>query len=206
MPFAVRALKIIPDFWKQLKKLKRVRDNGYLMNGFQGTDFTAAQVQFFQGKAGMVLMGTWLTSEMKDSIPADFQLGITAFPTVDGGAGEQNGLMAHANIMAMNKNTKSPELAMEFLRRFTSVEVQTQRSQEQSTLSSIKGVPVSDQVTGMQGLLDNGGDYLVRNLGLEFEPDIYNAYYLEVSKLFFGDYTAEQFIDGIDKVAKDFKK
>jgi raffinose/stachyose/melibiose transport system substrate-binding protein len=195
-----------PGFLDAAKKVQEMRDKGFLMKGFQGTDFTAAQIQFFQGKTGMLLMGSWLTSEMKDAIPADFQVGVTAFPTVTGGKGEQNGVLAHANIMSMNKATKNPDLALEFMQQFTNKDLQAKRLQEMSSLSAIKGVTVSKDLFGLQDVLDNTGKYNVRYYGMEFEPDLNTAYYLEVSKLFFGDYTAEKFIDAIDAVAKKFKK
>ena len=70
-------LSELPGVKRAVDKCKQLIDNGYFLQGFEGTDFTAAQMQFFQGKAGMILMGTWLTSEMADSIPADFQLNPT---------------------------------------------------------------------------------------------------------------------------------
>lgn len=62
-------LSELPGVKRAVDKCKQLIDNGYFLQGFEGTDFTAAQMQFFQGKAGMILMGTWLTSEMADSIP-----------------------------------------------------------------------------------------------------------------------------------------
>lgn len=195
-----------PGYLRAAKKIEEMRDAGFLLNGFQGTDFTAAQIEFFQGNAGMILMGTWLSSEMKDSIPEGFQLGVTTFPSVDGGEGQQNGLLSHSNLMSVNKESENIDLAIEYIRRFTSVETQTKRAKELSLISAVKDVPAPDDIHGLDEIMANAGDLNVRYFGLEFEPDKNTDYYQEVAKFFFGDYSAEEFIDALDAAMAKYKE
>jgi raffinose/stachyose/melibiose transport system substrate-binding protein len=56
----------------------------------------------------MILMGTWLTSQMADSIPKDFEIGLFAFPRLPQGQGEQTGLFGAANLLSVNATSDYP--------------------------------------------------------------------------------------------------
>jgi len=187
-----------PGFLRAAQRVEQLAKDNFFLKGFQGTDFTAAQMQFFQGKTGMILMGTWLSSEMKDSIPSDFQLGVTAFPTISGGSGSQDAVMSHNNIMSVNKNTKNLDLVLTFLKEITSVDLQTARCAQLQQISAVKGVPAPQGIFGLDNAVQNSGDRNVRNFGLEYEPTRNEAYYNAVARLFFGQTTAEGFIKEAD--------
>ncbi len=191
-----------PGFLSAAQKVQDMRDRGFLMSGFQGVDFTPTQIEFFQSNAAMILMGTWLTSEMADAIPDDFELAVTAFPTVPGAAGDQEAALAHNNILAINNESEAIELAVEFAKRFTSKEVQTRRSTELQTVSQVKDVPVPAGIDGLEEVLTGATDLNVRYYGLEYSPDRMTAYYREVAKLFFGEQDAEQFITALSEAMK----
>jgi len=193
-----------PGFLRAAKKLEEMRDAGFFLKGFEGTDFTAAQIEFFQGNAAMISMGTWLSSEMKDSIPEGFQLGATSFPSIPDGEGQQNGLLSHNNIMSVNKDTENLDLVLEYMRNFTSAEVQAQRTEEFSLISAVKDVPSPEDIHGLDDIMADSGDLNVRYFGLEYEPDKFDDYYKEVSKFFFGDYSAEEFIDALDETMSKY--
>lgn len=187
-----------PAFLRAAQNVQTLVDNKYFLDGFEGTDFTAAQMQFFQGKAGMILMGTWLSSEMADSIPDDFDLGIIAFPAIEGSSADQTETLSHSNVMSINKNSENLDAAIAFTKLFTSVDVQTRRAQECQLISAVKGVPVPTGTYGLDNLMSGIGSMYVRWFGLEFEEDKYTAYYNEVARLFFGEDTAEEFIENAD--------
>jgi hypothetical protein len=62
----------------------------------------------------------------------------------------------------------------------------------------VKGVPAPTGTYGLDNLISGIGSMYVRWFGLEFEEDKNTAYYNEVAKLFFGEYTAEEFIANAD--------
>lgn len=186
-----------PGFLKAAERLQEIRDAGFFMKGFAGTDFTATQIEFFQGNAGMILMGTWLSSEMKDSIPEDFRLGVTGFPTVPGATGDQEAQLGHSNIMVAHKDGENVDLAIEYMRRLTSFDEQKRRALEADTVSGVKGVPVPAGIEGLEEVLTSTTELNVRYFGLEFVPDRNTAYYREVARFFFGEYDAQQFIDAL---------
>jgi len=187
---------------KAVEMVKELIDNDYLLQGFQGTDFTAAQMQFFQGKAGMILMGTWLTSEMADSIPEDFQLGIVKFPEISDGFEDQSQTMSHSNILSINKDSANLPAALAYLRRMTSVDVQTMRSEQTGLMSVVEGVPVPTNVIGLEDVMNSISTMHVRHFALEYEADRNTAYYNEVAKLFMGEYDVDGFLAGADAAMK----
>ena len=196
-----------PGIVRAIEKAKTLVDNKYLLNGFEGTDFTAAQVQFFQGKCGMILMGTWLSSEMADSIPEDFQLGITTFPTVDDAdeGVDQTEVLSHNNIISINKDSENLDAAIAWAKYFTREEVQSVRAQKTNLISAVKTVPVPTGTYGLAEAVANAGPREVRFFGLEFQADKQTALYNEVAKLFFGEYTVEQFLAAADGVMQALK-
>lgn len=188
-------------FLEAAKLFQEFRDKKPFINGFEGTDFTAVQMEFFQEKAGMILMGTWLTAEMKDSIPEDFELGVVPFPQVEG-TEEDKGFISASNVMVVNKESDHIDAAIAYMKALTSKETQTARAEEQSAVSAVKDVPGPPGVEGFDDLLASAGELNIRHYGLEYVPDRNNAYYREVAKFVFGDRDAKGFIDGLAKAMK----
>ncbi|MGH1564699.1 extracellular solute-binding protein [Mumia sp. DW29H23] len=191
------SVKDDPGFLDGLQKVQDLRDNGDFLEGFEGTDFTAAQAQFFQGKAGMILMGSWLVSEMKDVIPADFELGVLAFPTVEGGAGDENGMMAMAQLMSVAADSDNIPLALEWTRRMTTVETQTARAEEIGEVSAVTGVPSPPGLPGISDVVGSVDQLYPAYYGI-LQSKAKDIVYPEVAKLFFGKQDAEETLDAID--------
>ncbi|HOX04945.1 MAG TPA: extracellular solute-binding protein [Planctomycetota bacterium] len=72
---------------------------GAFSEGFSGMDYTRARGLFFQGRAAMMLMGTYLLGNLRDEAPAGFaeKLGCFAFPAVEGGKGDASLVLGGVN-------------------------------------------------------------------------------------------------------------
>ena len=86
------------------------------------------------------------------------------------------------------------------------MEAQTKRAEEVGLISAVKGVPVPEGTFGLDEVINNAGPMFVRHFGLEFEADLNTAYYNEVAKLFFGEYSASDFSSGADKAMKSLQR
>lgn len=188
-----------PGFLDGLKKLQELRNKGAFLKGFEGTDFTAAQAQFFQGKAGMILMGTWLVSEMAGVIPKDFELGVVPFPTVPGGSGDQNALMAALQQISIAAKSDNIPLALEWARRLTSVEVQTKRANEIGEVSGVSGVPSPPGIPGIDKVIADADQLNPREFGLLESMKARDVVLPEITKLMFGKQDAQQTLEQIDQ-------
>jgi raffinose/stachyose/melibiose transport system substrate-binding protein len=129
-----------PDYLLAAEELNKLSANGYLIDGWQALDFTTSQLYFFQGKAAMILMGSWLMKEMKDSIPEGFQLGVAPFPAYEGGNGDQEAMFGNVTAWNVMADSDVPGLAVEFLRRYTSAEAATKRVEQLGSFVPNKGV------------------------------------------------------------------
>lgn len=189
-----------PGFLRAAQKLQQLIDDGDFLHGFQGTDFTAAQSQFFQGKTGMILMGSWLVGEMKQSIPKDFEVGFAPFPTVPDGQGDQKGLFGTVFQWSVAAKSKNPGLAIEYLKLTTSKEEQTKRAHDLGFISPYVGVPTPDTVPGLDSVLKDAGNasFTYYYYGIIFDKQRSDAWYVPVSQLFFKKINAQQMVQEID--------
>lgn len=187
-----------PGFLDGLKKLQQLRDAGAFLKGFEGTDFTAAQAQFFRGKTGMILMGSWLVSEMKDVIPKDFELGVLPFPTVPGGAGDQQAVMAASQQISISATCDNIPLALEWARRLTSVQTQTARGKDTGELSAVKGVPSPPGEQGIDKVVSGASALDPREYGIT-QSKANEVVYPEIARLLFGKQDADQTLQRLDK-------
>lgn len=187
-----------PGFLKGLQMLQDLRDKNAFLKGFKGTDFTAAQAQFFQGKAGMILMGSWLVSEMKDVIPKGFQIGVLPFPTVAGGTGDQGAVMAALQEISISAKSKNIPLALEWARRLTSVKVQTDRANQIGEVSAVSGVPSPPGIPGIDKVLSGADKLEPREYGIS-QSKASKVVYPEIARLLFGQQDAQQTLQRLDQ-------
>ncbi|MFC4948216.1 ABC transporter substrate-binding protein [Pseudonocardia sp. GCM10023141] len=187
-----------PGFLAGLEKVQQLRDSHSFIKGFEGTDFTPAQALFFQGKAGMILMGSWLVSEMKDVIPPDFQIGVVPFPTVADGKGDQQAVASAPQMVSINARSKNIPLALEWVTRLTSAQVQTQRAQQFGELSGVAGVASPTGVTGIDKVIAGASALVPREFAMGGTKP-YEFVYAEVARLMFGQQDARTTLDHLDQ-------
>ena len=138
------------------------------------------------GRAGMILMGTWLEGEMKDSIPAGFQLGTFAFPTIPGGKGGDV-LFGAVNVMTVAKQSASPAQGVEWLKWFSRKDVQAARTNYLAYVSPFKGVKVGPKYRGVMQSLQTNGAFATSYFGVFGQTkSVRDAYQQPIVELMFG--------------------
>lgn len=196
-----------PGFLTAAQELAKLPENGWFMDGFDGADFTTAQAMFFQGKAAMIHMGSWLAAEMKDSIPADFKLGVFDFPAFEGGAGDQAAMFGTAQLWSVASPEKSTShevnvpLAVEYLKRWTSRERQAERA---SSLGMIPTVTNVDPPAGTVGMADMvvksaTSQTIIYYYGIHWDTALWAAWYPAIQALFLGKMGPDEMIAWIDE-------
>lgn len=191
-----------PDFLKAATEMMKLKDNGCLIDGWEGTDFTTNQVYFFQDKAAMILMGSWLMTEMKDSIPEGFKLAVAPFPAVDGGKGKQDTIFGRALSWNIPAKTDVPDLATEFLRRFTSKETAQKRANELGAVSPNVGVTAPPGIGGMEQVLESAktAELVLYNYGTtSAKYGLGDAWYNPIVEMWKGTLTPEKALAKIDE-------
>lgn len=112
-----------PEVYKQDGRLKAlqifekiINDKTNYVEGAMGMDHTQSQMAFIQGKAAMIPMGAWFESEMRNSLPEEFQAKIMLAPAVTGAKMTNVSVCTSADMMFIPKKSKNVETAMDFLK------------------------------------------------------------------------------------------
>jgi raffinose/stachyose/melibiose transport system substrate-binding protein len=188
-----------PDALKALQEMQKLPP--YLINGWQGIDFTTSQVYFFQDKAAMILMGSWLMAEMKETIPPGFQLAVAAFPSVSGGKGKQDSVFGSAFGWSVATKSKEPDLAIEYLKRFTSNTMAQRRTTELGVLSTNKAVPAPPGIIGAEKVTADAANaqLIVYHWGtINAKFGLQSGWYDPILKLWDGKLTPDQALAALD--------
>lgn len=140
-----------PAFLDAAKKVQQLVDGEYFQKGYEGSVWPAAQVGWASGKNAMMLMGSWLPSEMSDQLPEGFEIGMFAFPNVSGGKG--NDLSEHwSNSYAVLAKSTNPDGAVQVLKCVTAPTPAAALAANGSS-SPLKGVPAAPGLEDQSGIL-----------------------------------------------------
>jgi len=189
------------DFLNAAQELMKLSDRGYLIDGWQGIDFTTSQIYYFQSKGAMILMGSWLMAEMKESIPEGYELAVAPFPTVGGGKGDQSAMFGRTFCWSVAAKSENPELAVEYLKRFSSKEWATKRTEQLGSMSVNVGVPAPGGIGGAAEVLAAAGEaeFIFYHYGTTSAKfGLQSAWYDPVVQMLAGKFTPEEALAKID--------
>ncbi len=203
-----------PGFLQAAQELEKFKTNDWFMDGYDGADFTTAQALFFQGEGAMIHMGSWLSTEMKDVIPADFKLGVFDFPAVTGGAGEQDAGFGTAQVWSIadpaktTAHTVNVPLATEYLRRWTSKERAAERADSLKMISPVAGVPTPPGITGLDEAIARGAnsELIVYYYGIHWDTNLSTAWWNPIQALFLGQTDAAGCIKMLDEGLDQYRQ
>jgi raffinose/stachyose/melibiose transport system substrate-binding protein len=122
----------------------------YYQDGYAGSVWPAAQLEFVQGRGAMMFMGAWLPSEMLSDTPADFEMDVFQFPNV-GGPGD-NVNEAWTNSWMVLNTAEHPDEAVDFLKFLTSAD-EMQGVLDAGAPVPLVGFPMPKNLEGMAALL-----------------------------------------------------
>jgi N-acetylglucosamine transport system substrate-binding protein len=95
----------------------------YFQKGALAMTHTESQMEWANGRAGMVFCGLWLKKEMEKALPDDFEMGCFPVPMVTGGTGDPKAIYSGGGeSFFIFKDGKHPEIAADFLKFLLSIE------------------------------------------------------------------------------------
>ncbi len=103
-----------PLFVKALTKVETIAktDNG-IMKGTVALNHTQSQMEFLNRKAAFIPNGLWLENEMKNDLPADFEMSF--IPTLIQDPGQKYAVCPYSAGVVVSKDAKNPDAAMAFI-------------------------------------------------------------------------------------------
>lgn len=132
---------------------KELVDRGYIMKGYEGSGWPAAQNRWAQGECALLYNGTWIPKEMGKDLPETFRMGMFRFPLVEGyedadGMAQDIG----AECFAVPAQAKNKEMAVEFLKFITTLE-ECERYVELDIAPAVVGGGMPESLSGLEELL-----------------------------------------------------
>ncbi|WP_423799787.1 ABC transporter substrate-binding protein [Neobacillus sp. SAB-20_R2A] len=182
-------------FLQAAEKIEEIVKAGFFMEGYQGSQYPAAQTAWAQGKSGMTLNGSWLSKETSSYAPAGFSYRAFPFPQVEGGKGDYHSTEFYLIGWTVPKGGNVGS-AKDFLAFAMQKKYQQELSGKSSVISSRKDIPAPETLKDFKSMIETSTGYHPVYDGLrEAYPEWWKTVFLPLDdKLVFGEITASDFI------------
>lgn len=190
------------------EKLQELNDAGYFNEGYltttaqQGASSSAGLLA--NHKAAMELMGTWEPGVVRDLTPDQqpmADLGFFAFPSVEGGEGEEGALMGSATSNGVNP--EAPEIAIDFVNKMAEKEWQDKFATAFSTIPANAESQADVEDESLVGLIEalNASDGMKLWMDTSLGANIGTALNTGVVNMLSGTGTPEDIVKAMNDAA-----
>jgi len=121
--------------WEMVQELRR---REYIPKAYMGLSHMESQMEWVQGKAAMIPCGTWLTTEMKSSLPKEFEVGFMPYPGVSGGKGDPTAINAGGEYWFVPTKARHPDIGADILRQVMSLDNARRFVQDKKALFAVR--------------------------------------------------------------------
>ncbi len=196
-----------PAVIKAASMIKELSDMGYFQQGATAMSHTESQAEFVNRRAAMIPCGTWLNSEMKESMPEGRKMAFFLPPVIGDGAGDPTAVMIKIEPWMVPAEAKNKEAAIDYFKSMTTVEKAKQFVTEKGTLMAIKGANDVELPGYLQGAADafKNSKATYAPLWREWYPTLYKAVEGAITELLNGQLTPEAFGDKIEAEAEKIR-
>lgn len=194
-----------PGYLEAAKKLQELVDKDFFAKGYEGSQYPAAQTSWAKGDAGMILNGSWLSSETGEYSSDDFAYRSFPFPQMDGG--EANNDQAELYLIGwVAPEGSNVEAVKDFLAFAMQKEYQEGIVTDTGNISTRADLEAPAELTDFREMIVNASSYHPEYDGLQAEhPEWWKTVFLPLDdQLTFGQITAEEFIAELEKQTKDY--
>ncbi|MCA0359579.1 MAG: extracellular solute-binding protein [Armatimonadetes bacterium] len=196
-----------PAVIKAATMIKELSDMGYFQQGATAMSHTESQAEFVNRRAAMIPCGTWLNSEMKESMPEGRKMSFFLPPVIGDGAGDPTAVMIKIEPWMVPAEAKNKEAAIDYFKSMTTVEKAKQFVTEKGTLMAIKGANDVELPGYLQGAADafKNSNATYAPLWREWYPTLYKAVEGAITELLNGQLTPEAFGEKIEAEAEKIR-
>lgn len=199
----VVSFKDNPAFLKAAQYIATFSEKGYFQSGFEGSVFPAAQALFTQGKAGMLLCGAWIPTEMASQTPETMKMRMFTLPELPDSVSPWHEEI-WGNVFAVTSDAHNKENAINFLKVFSSMGVQQAKSDIKNP-SPLVGGPAVTELSAIEDIVSNSTSTSTTYNGLALYGDWFKNVLGPLStKLITGTMSPEDFISELDAQTATF--
>lgn len=191
-------------FKHAVEKVKKLADEGLVMDGCVALNHTESQMEWLKGSAAFIPNGLWLESEMKDDIPSGFQMRF--LPSVLQDEGEKMVLLPDSFGFAVSANTKNPDAVKAFLQYLYRDEA-AKRFVELTNTPCVYNVDVSslnisEAIKSVQNYLTDPNVTFIAKKASDITPEVETELQNCLNSLIQGKLTVEELCDRVEQAAK----
>ena len=167
----------------------------YYAPGWEGNRWPAGQVEWANEGTAMIIMPTWLPSELRDAKAEDFVMDLFPVPAIAGGRGDPDIAEIKFNGWFIPAGARHPEDAIHFIKFLTSSACQRENMAAGDLPPAIEGVPLPPGVEGARSILEGkGGMRFAAGLDADAPNWLERVYYPLNDRLLLGQVTPAEFI------------
>lgn len=174
-----------------------LKEKGYLSSTSPDA-YPAGENEIGFGNASMVINASWVPSEITNNTGCDETWGFFNFPDM-GGTDPSTVANIGAQAMAVNKNSKNPQAAFDFIMYITSGEWDQKMALETNSIpADTRNTEWPEMIAGVREGFNAQTDVYDWNMGLNDNQDIGDAIKQYLAQLFEGSLDAQGFVDAMD--------
>ncbi len=195
-----------PGFLEVAEKIEDLVASEVFVKGYEGSQFPAAQTQWAQGKAALNLNGSWLPHETGEYASEGFDYNVFPFPEVEGGEGNHSAEIEVIGWAA--PEGANMDIVEDFILFGMQEKYQQQIVDDVNNISSRKDLDAPENLQELKEHILDAEEVHKLYDGVEADyPKWWNTVFLAThDKLFFGEITAEEFIDQLKQQTIDYYK
>ena len=174
-----------------------------------GADFAASQVDFVNGRIGILPNGTWFENEMKDILPEGFDMAFIPVPAVEEG-GSRAVVVTGGGTGNIPNHALNPEAAKAFIGVMLSDKGQAIIAKYgQMPISRIMDTSILSEIMSEANLsaleAAQQEDVIILNSTESYYPDMTNKVKECSDNLCLGDMTAEEYCQAMEETAESVR-
>lgn len=178
---------------------QKMYENGYVSKNASGNIYPAGQQEVALGNVAMYLNGTWLPNEIKNSTPPDFKWGSFAYPTNGSSGDGTNANQYGAQCFAINKNSKNPAQAFQFIVFMTTGKWDSQLAKDTIGVPMANDAVWPTQLAEAKTVFDNTTIRYRWAVDMENNADIQTKVKTNFQLLISGKANAQQFANAMNQ-------
>lgn len=185
-----------------------LREKGYLSETAPDA-WPAGENELGLGTAAMVVNASWvpgeITNNMKEgSVELDEEWGMFNFPTMTASDKDPNTVAnIGAQALAVNKNSKHPQEAFDFIMYLTSGKFDQKMALESNGIpADTRNTEWPEMIANVRDAFNAQTDVYEWNMGLNKNAELKDAVKENINKLFEGKLDAQAFVDAMDAMYK----
>lgn len=185
-----------PGWLEVARKVQEPVEKGYFMDGWEGNVWPAGQVAWSQGEAAIILVGSWVPNETKQTARPDFKYRGFLFPNVEGGKGKTTEMESFLIGWVIPKDAKNAAAAREFIKFSMQKQFRERSVDEGKNMAARADVPMPDVLPDLKGWFESSTLLFKPYDGVQADhPSWWTTIFLpEQDKLIKLQITPEQFI------------